>query len=264
MLANVSLADALKYGSGTVLVVGGAATLLMPVILPAVGFGPAGPIAGSIATTIQASYGGAVTAGSWFAVAQSAGAAGISTAATASGAGATGGGATILLWDTLFGGSSTGADAGGGEFEFVGDGPISCSCRCSVPETLEGDKNPGARGAIVDESTTAPENKPEDEDAGNEKAEGKAKADGDGEPEEAYAKSVKDMIETARRAAAAAAAGGAERLKKIDVMGAVSDGAATVAAFGKEAGAKGSEIFHTAVEGAGKLKDMDAKDVMEV
>ncbi|KAH8085995.1 hypothetical protein BXZ70DRAFT_556654 [Cristinia sonorae] len=60
-------------------VVGGATIIggciLAPIVAPAalsiIGFGAAGPVAGSIAAGIQAGFGGVVTAGGWFATAQS-------------------------------------------------------------------------------------------------------------------------------------------------------------------------------------------------
>lgn len=48
-------------------------TYLGVTILGVIGFAATGPVAGSLAAVIQSSvYGGAVTAGSWFAFAQSA------------------------------------------------------------------------------------------------------------------------------------------------------------------------------------------------
>lgn len=50
----------------------GVLTWIAITVLGAIGFAVTGPVAGSIAAGIQASfYGGAVGAGSWFAVAQS-------------------------------------------------------------------------------------------------------------------------------------------------------------------------------------------------
>ena len=67
----------------------------VPVVLAMVGFGQAGVIAGSAAAGYQATLGGVVTAGSWFAAAQSVGAAGMGTAGVvaASAAGGVAGGA---------------------------------------------------------------------------------------------------------------------------------------------------------------------------
>ncbi|KAH8113531.1 hypothetical protein DFH11DRAFT_1727544 [Phellopilus nigrolimitatus] len=47
------------------------APVLAPPVLGLIGFGPAGPIAGSMAATIQAGMDGAVAAGGYFATAQS-------------------------------------------------------------------------------------------------------------------------------------------------------------------------------------------------
>ncbi|KAI8905382.1 hypothetical protein DFJ77DRAFT_479296 [Powellomyces hirtus] len=64
----------------------------IPAVVTALGFGLGGIGPGTLATSIMASYGGAVTAGSACAVMQSIGAAGLSAGVTAAAAGA--GGAT--------------------------------------------------------------------------------------------------------------------------------------------------------------------------
>ncbi|XP_069949717.1 uncharacterized protein [Cherax quadricarinatus] len=85
-------------GYGAAATVGAAgAVAAAPVVLTAAGFTSAGIAAGSLAASMMSLYGGAVTAGSWVAVLQSAGAAGVSaaTAAGLAGAGAAAGVGTV-------------------------------------------------------------------------------------------------------------------------------------------------------------------------
>lgn len=104
---------------GVGLFVTGASVLALPVLLPIIGFGAAGPIAGrclscarfqctnlrllktgSLAALIQSTfYGGAVGAGSAFAIAQSIGMTGLGVGTVAASTGAVIGGAALLNTD---------------------------------------------------------------------------------------------------------------------------------------------------------------------
>ena len=97
-LVQSARANGIGVGFGVCLLIGGGAiagALLAPLVLPALGFGAAGIIAGSWAAAIQTPF---TVAGSWFAFFQSAGATGIAVCTAVKVAGATAGatvGATV-------------------------------------------------------------------------------------------------------------------------------------------------------------------------